>query len=66
MSCSSGVDYQIIIQRNGKEIYNNRFSNEKNITIENAHNNSKYNVIINNLSTSSLKYKIEINSYIKR
>lgn len=43
-----------------------RFSNEKNITIENAHNNSKYNVIINNLSTSSLKYIIEINSYIKR
>ena len=65
MSCSSGVDYQVIIQRNGDVIYRNYFTSEKNITIENAHNNSKYNVIILNQSTDSLKYKININSYIK-
>lgn len=65
MSCSSGVDYQIIIQKNGNDIYNEKFNNGKNIIIENTQNNSKYNVIINNLSTNSLKYNIKINSYIK-
>ena len=66
MSCSSGIDYQIIIQKNGRDIYNEKFTNGKNITIENAQNNSKYNVIVNNLSTNSLKYKIKINSYLKK
>ena len=66
MSCSSGIDYQIIIQKNGRDIYNEKFTNGKNITIENAQNNSKYNVIVNNLSTNSLKYKIKINSYLEK
>lgn len=66
MSCSSGVDYQIIIQKNGRDIYNEKFTNGKNITIENAQNNSKYNVIVNNLSTNSLKYNITINSYLEK
>ena len=66
MSCSSGIDYQIIIQKNGRDIYNEKFTNGKNITIENVQNNSKYNVIVHNLSTNSLKYNITINSYLEK
>ena len=66
MSCKQGIKYQVIVQKNGNTIYSENFSNGKNITIENAQNNSKYNVIVNNLSTNSLKYNITINSYLKK
>ena len=64
MSCRTAIDYEIIIQENGNNIYKEHFSKATNITVK-AHNNSKFNVIINNLSTDTLKYKIKINSYIR-
>ena len=62
VSCRKGVKYTIIIQEDGNDIYQENFSGAKILTVK-ANNNSNYTVIINNLSTSSLKYRVRINSY---
>lgn len=62
VSCRKGVKYMIIIQEYGNDIYQENFSGSKTLTVK-ANNNSNYTVIINNQSTSSLDYRIRINSY---
>ena len=62
VSCRKGVKYTIIIQEDGNDIYQENFSGAKTLTVK-ANNNSNYTVIINNQSTSPLKYRVRINSY---
>lgn len=62
VSCRKGVKYTIIIQEDGNDIYQESFSGSKTLTVK-ANKNSNYTVIINNQSTSSLDYRIRINSY---
>ena len=62
VSCRKGVKYTIIIQEDGNDIYQENFSGSKTLTVK-ANNNSNYTVIIKNQSTSSLKYRVRINSY---
>lgn len=63
-SSYGGVMYKIIIKRNGNTIYNRACYGAATLTVK-AHNNSRYEVIILNESTNSLKYRAEINSYIR-
>lgn len=62
MLCKKGVKYMIIIQEDGNDIYQENFSGSKTLTVK-ANKNSNYTVIINNQSTSPLKYRVRINSY---
>ena len=62
VSCRKGVQYTIIIQEDGNDIYQENFSGSKTLTVK-ANKNSNYTVIINNQSTSPLKYRVRINSY---
>lgn len=64
MSCNGGVKYTIIIRENGSEIYNSVFSKDNTLTIKAYHNN-KYEVIVLNNSSNTLKYRVKINSYIR-
>ena len=63
-SSYGGVMYNIIIKRNGNTIYNRACYGAATLTVK-AHNNSRYEVIILNESTNSLKYRAKINSYIR-
>ena len=63
-SSYGGVMYNIIIKRNGNTIYNRACYGAATLTVK-AQNNSKYEVIILNMSTNSLKYRAKINSYIR-
>lgn len=63
-SSYGGVMYKIIIKRNGNTIYNRACYGAATLTVK-AHNNSRYEVIILNESTNSLKYRAKINSYIR-
>ena len=63
-SSYGGVRYNIIIKRNGNTIYNRACYGAATLTVK-AHNNSRYEVIILNESTNSLKYRAKINSYIR-
>jgi len=64
-SSYGGVRYNIIINQNGNTIYNKAFYGAATLTVK-AQNNSRYEVIILNMSTNnSLKYRAKINSYIR-
>ena len=64
-SSYGGVMYNIIIKRNGNTIYNRACYGAATLTVK-AQNNSRYEVIILNMSTNnSLKYRAKINSYIR-
>ena len=63
-SSYGGVMYDIIIKRNGNTIYNRACYGAATLTVK-AQNNSRYEVIILNASTNSLKYRAKINSYIR-
>ena len=63
-SSYGGVMYNIIIKRNGNTIYNRACYGAATLTVK-AQNNSRYEVIILNESTNSLKYRAKINSYIR-
>ena len=63
-SSYGGVRYNIIINQNGNTIYNRACYGATTLTVK-AQNNSRYEVIILNMSTNSLKYRAKINSYIK-
>ena len=63
-SSYGGVMYNIIIKRNGNTIYNRACYGDATLTV-NAQNNSRYEVVILNASTNSLKYRAKINSYIR-
>ena len=64
-SSYGGVMYNIIIKRNGNTIYNRACYGAATLTVK-AQNNSRYEVIILNVSTSSLKYRVRINSYTRK
>ena len=63
-SSYGGVRYNIIINQNGNTIYNRACYGAATLTVK-AQNNSRYEVIILNMSTNSLKYRAKINSYIR-
>ena len=63
-SSYGGVMYNIIINQNGNTIYNRACYGAATLTVK-AQNNSRYEVIILNMSTNSLKYRAKINSYIR-
>ena len=63
-SSYGGVRYNIIIKQNGNTIYNRACYGAAALTVK-AQNNSRYEVVILNASTNSLKYRAKINSYIR-
>ena len=63
-SSYGGVMYNIIINQNGNTIYNRACYGDATLTV-NAQNNSRYEVVILNASTNSLKYRAKINSYMR-
>ena len=64
VSSYGGVNYTIIIKRDGNAIYNKEFYKTATLAVK-AQNNSEYEVIILNASTNSLKYRVRINSYTR-
>lgn len=62
LECKNGPNYAIIIKENGEEIYNSNFSRSTSLAVK-VHANSRFEVIINNLSSNTLTYRIRINSY---
>ena len=65
VSSYGGVNYTIIIKRDGNAIYNKEFYETATLAVK-AQNNSEYEVIILNASTNSLKYRVRINSYTRK
>ena len=64
MSCSGGVDYSVIIEEDGKIIYDERFASDSTLKVK-AYRGSKYIVTIINQTNSTLSGKVKINSYVR-
>lgn len=64
MSCTSDLNYSIIIQENGKVIYQEYFNRAVTLTVK-AYHNSRFKVTIVNQSVNPLTYRVKINSYIR-
>lgn len=64
MSCAGGLNYSIIIQENGKVIYQEYFNRAVTLTVK-AYHNSRFKVTIVNQSVNPLTYRVKINSYIR-
>lgn len=64
MSCSGGVDYSVIIEEDGKIIYDERFASDSTLKVK-AYRGSKYIVTIDNRSNKTLSGKVKINSYVR-
>ena len=64
MSCSGGVDYSVIIEEDGKIIYDERFASDSTLKVK-AYRGSKYIVTIANRSNKRLSGKVKINSYVR-
>ena len=64
MSCSGGVDYSVIIEEDGKIIYDERFASDSTLKVK-AYRGSKYIVTIINLTNKTLSGKVKINSYVR-
>lgn len=64
MSCSSGLNYVIIIQENERVIYDKTFDKEIILNVK-ANQDNEYKVAIINKIDKKLKYSIQINSYHK-
>ena len=64
MSCSGGVDYSVIIEENGKIIYDKRFASDSILKVK-ANRRSNYIVTIVNRSNKTLSGKVKINSYVR-
>ncbi|HHZ9432234.1 TPA: hypothetical protein ACWMJZ_002580 [Enterococcus faecalis] len=64
MSCSGGVDYSIIIEEDGKIIYDEIFASDSTLKVK-AYRGSKYIVTIDNESNKTLSGKVKINSYVR-
>lgn len=62
MKCVDGLDYAIIIKEDGKSVYKTSLNRATTLTVK-ANRNSSYEVIIDNNSTESLKFRVSINSY---
>lgn len=64
MSCSGGVDYSVIIEEDGKIIYDERFASDSTLKVK-AYRGSKYIVTIINQTNTTLSGKVKINSYVR-
>lgn len=64
MSCSSGVNYVIIIQENERVIYDKTFDKETILKVK-ANQDNEYKVVIMNKQGKKLKYNIQINSFVR-
>lgn len=64
MSCSGGIKYQVIIEEDGKIIYNEFFSSDSTLKVK-AYRGSKYIVTIINQTNTTLSGKVKINSYVR-
>lgn len=64
LECKEGVAYNIKIRENKRTIYDQQFKGDIYLEIK-ANQLNNYEVIIVNLSTESLKYKIKLNSYAR-
>ena len=65
MSCSGGIKYQVIIEEDGKIIYNKFFSSDSILKVK-ANRGSRYVVTIDNESNKILSGKVKINSYVRQ
>ena len=64
MSCSGGIKYQVIIQEDGKIIYNKFFASDSILKVK-ANRRSNYIVTIDNELNKILSGKVKINSYVR-
>lgn len=64
MSCSEGVDYSVIIEEDGKIIYDERFASDSTLKVK-AYRGSKYIVTIINQTNTTLSGNVKINSYVR-
>ncbi|VFB16671.1 Uncharacterised protein [Urinicoccus massiliensis] len=64
MSCSGEIKYQVIIEEDGKIIYNKFFSSDSILNVK-ANRGSRYVVTIDNESNKTLSGKVKINSYVR-
>ena len=64
MSCSGGIKYQVIIEEDGKIIYNEFFSSDSTLKVK-AYRGSKYIVTIINQTNTTLSGKVKINSFVR-
>lgn len=64
MSCPGGVDYSVIIEEDGKIIYEERFASDSTLKVK-AYRGSKYIVTIINQTNTTLSGKVKINSYVR-
>ena len=64
LECKDGVKYNLKIRENKKTVYDQQFKGDVLLEIK-ADQLYNYEVIIVNLSTDSLKYKIKLNSYVR-
>lgn len=62
--CKEGINYNLKIRENKKTIYDQRIKGDILLEIK-ANQLYNYEIIIVNLSTESLNYKIKLNSYLK-
>ena len=64
MSCSSGLNYEIMIQENERVIYDETFDKETILKVKTNQDN-EYKVVIMNKQGKKLKYNIQINSFVR-
>lgn len=64
MSCSGGIKYQVIIEEDGKIIYNKFFASDSILKVK-ANRRSKYIVTVDNQTNKTLSGKVKINSYVR-
>lgn len=64
MSCSAGIKYQVIIEEDGKIIYNKFFASDSILKVK-ANRRSKYIVTVDNQTNKTLSGKVKINSYVR-
>ncbi len=64
MSCSGEIKYQVIIEEDGKIIYNEIFSSDSILKVK-ANRGSRYIVTIINQTNTTLSGKVKINSYVR-
>ena len=64
MSCSGGISYSVIIEEDGKIIYDKRFASDSILKVK-ANRRSNYIVTIVNQTNKTLSGKVKINSYVR-
>ena len=64
MSCSGGIKYQVIIEEDGKIIYNQFFASDSMLKVK-ANRRSNYIVTVVNQTNKTLSGKVKINSYVR-